>query len=216
MKKLSKIQKAIEIKKILDQRYPEPKCSLDYASPFELLIATILSAQCTDARVNMVTPKLFAKYPMAKDLAMAKLDDVANILHPLGFYNTKAKNIIACAQGLVELYGGEVPMGIEKLTRLGGVGRKTANLIMGDIFGAPSYVVDTHCSRIVKRLGLVEKSIKSADIIEKKLREVVPEGISTDFCHMMVHFGRDVCNARKPKCDECELKELCDEIIHNS
>ena len=203
-------ERVLEIAKIFDELYPDADCSLDYDTPFQLLIATILSAQCTDARVNTVTPFLFAKYPTTFEMKDARLSDMEKILHPLGFFRSKARNIIACAETLVADFGGEVPDTMEKLLTLGGVGRKTANLILGDVFGKPSIVTDTHAIRLSNRLGFTTSKVPKK--VEDDLRAIIPPPISTRFCHQLVLHGRAVCNARKPKCMECKLltADLCD------
>ncbi len=202
MKKINKIIK------LLEKEYPDALCSLNYKDTLQLLIATQLSAQCTDARVNMVTPELFKKYPDAKAFANAKTEDVEEAIKSTGFYHNKAKNIIACCKKICEEHNGKVPDTMEELTALPGVGRKTANLVLGDAFGKPAVVVDTHCIRITNLIGLTNN--KEPEKIEKDLREILPPDKSNDFCHRMVLHGRAVCVARRPKCDKCVIKELCD------
>lgn len=192
----------------LGERYPEAVCSLDYEKPYELLIATRLSAQCTDARVNLVTPTLFAKYRSLEDFASADLEELEAIVRPCGFYHTKARDIIAMCRMLLSEYGGQLPDTVEELTRLPGVGRKTANLIVGDVFGKPSYVCDTHCIRITGRLGISSGSSDPARV-EEDLRKVLDPAGSGDFCHRLVVFGREICTARAPKCGACPLADLC-------
>ena len=187
--------------------YPEAICSLDAENPVQLIIATRLSAQCTDARVNLVTPKLFEKYPTLEDYASANIEDVEDIVRPCGFYHMKARDIIGMAQMILNEYGGVVPDTIDELVRLPGVGRKTANLIVGDVFGKPAVVVDTHCIRITRRLGL--HNGKDAGKIEKILKEILPPEESNDFCHRLVLFGREICTARSPKCEICPLADFC-------
>ena len=196
-----------EIIKRLEELYPEAECSLDYVDPLQLLISTQLAAQCTDARVNLVTPALFARYPDAKAFAHADIHELEELIKSTGFYHNKAKNIIACCQRLCEVYGGQVPDTMEDLLSLAGVGRKTANLVLGDAFGQPAVVVDTHCIRLSGRLGLTVH--KEQEKIEKDLRRILPPDKSNDFCHRLVLHGRAVCNARKPKCDICTLSDLC-------
>ena len=196
-----------EIIKRLEELYPEAECSLDYVDPLQLLISTQLAAQCTDARVNLVTPALFARYPDAKAFAHADIHELEELIKSTGFYHNKAKNIIACCQRLCEVYGGQVPDTMEDLLSLAGVGRKTANLVLGDAFGQPAVVVDTHCIRLSGRLGLTVH--KEQEKIEKDLRRILPPNKSNDFCHRLVLHGRAVCNARKPKCDICTLSDLC-------
>lgn len=187
--------------------YPDAICSLDAENPVQLIIATRLSAQCTDARVNLVTPKLFAKYPTLEDYAAAKLEDVEEIVRPCGFYHMKAKDIIGMAQMLIDEYGGVVPDNIDDLVRLPGVGRKTANLIVGDVYKKPAVVADTHLIRISNRLGLVKT--KDPYKVEMELKKLLPPEESNDFCHRCVLHGRAVCDARKPKCEICNLKRVC-------
>lgn len=208
MSKLKK-QKAIKIMDELERMYPNAKCSLNYTYPYELLIATRLSAQCTDARVNVVTKDLFSKYPTLNALNEATLEDIESIIKSCGLYKTKARDIKLIAKSLIEDYGSIVPDTIEELTKLSGVGRKTANLIVGDIYQKPSVVCDTHCIRITNRLGLINTTdpLKA----EKGLREVLDLTRSGDFCHRLVLFGREICTARNPKCDvcpfECKIKK---------
>ncbi len=194
-------EKANTVCDTLEKLYPQAVCSLVYSTPYELLIATRLSAQCTDARVNIVTRELFSKYPTLEALASADLSDIERIVHPCGLYKTKAKDILSIANDLIDRFGGEVPDTMEELTSLSGVGRKTANLILGDIFKKPAIVCDTHCIRITNRLGL--SSTKDPYKCELQLREILDPARSSDLCHRLVLFGRDVCTARSPKCDEC-------------
>lgn len=185
----------------LERLYPQAVCSLVYSTPYELLIATRLSAQCTDARVNVVTKELFSKYPTLESIAGAELEDIEKIVHPCGLYKTKAKDILSIANDLINRFGGQVPDNMEDLTSLSGVGRKTANLILSDIYHKPAVVCDTHCIRITNRLGL--STTKDPYKCELQLREVLDPEKSSDLCHRLVLFGRDVCTARNPKCDEC-------------
>ncbi|MBO4364468.1 MAG: endonuclease III [Clostridia bacterium] len=191
----------------LERLYPEAECTLSYDTPLKLLIATRLSAQCTDARVNMVTPALFERYPDCEAFANADVEELESYIKSTGFYHAKARNIIDCCREIIERHGGEVPDTMEELTALSGVGRKTANLVLGDVFGQPSYVVDTHCSRISKRLGFTESDDPAK--IEQDLRELIPPEASAKFCHRLVDHGRAVCRARNPLCEECTLKEWC-------
>lgn len=202
-------EKTAQIIEILEEFYPDAVCSLDYGQPHELLFSTRLSAQCTDARVNTVTPALFAKYPTLADFAAARVEDVEEIIRPCGFFHTKARDIIACAQMLLAEYGGQLPDTVEELTKLPGVGRKTANLIVGDVFHGPAIVTDTHCIRISNRLGLCHT--KEPVKVEMALRAIVPPEKGSDFCHRLVLFGRDTCTARSPKCPGCPLAALCAE-----
>lgn len=191
----------------LKKEYPDAVCSLVYTEPLQLLIATRLAAQCTDARVNMVTPALFERFKTAKDFAEADVDEVEKYIHSCGLYKTKAKDIVSMCKMLTEDFDGTVPDTIEKLIKLPGVGRKTANLVVGDIFGKPAIVVDTHCIRLTSRLGF--HSIKDAAKIEKILRKIIPPDESNDFCHRLVLHGRKVCTARNPKCEKCCMKDFC-------
>lgn len=201
-------QKVNEIIDILQNRYPDALCALHYEKDYELMIAVRLSAQCTDARVNLVTPALFKAYPTLEDFANAEIADVENYVHSCGFYRHKARDIVLACQMLMEDYGGKVPDSMEALLKLPGVGRKTANLLMGDLYGIPgSIVCDTHCIRICGRLGLSEG--KDPEKVERQLRKILPPEKSSDFCHRIVLFGRDICTARSPKCSECPLAVHC-------
>lgn len=191
----------------LERLYPDAACSLKYNKPYELLFATRLSAQCTDARVNIVTEKLFSEYPTLESFANADREKMENIIRPCGLFKTKTKQVIECANMLLNDYGGVVPDSIEELVKLPGVGRKTANLVAGDIYGKASVVADTHCIRICNRLGLADS--KDPLIVEKQLRKILDLSRSGDFCHRLVHFGRDVCTARSPKCGGCPLEDIC-------
>ena len=193
----------------LKELYPEGLCSLQYEKDYELLFAVRLSAQCTDARVNLVTPALFARFPTLEAFAAADPREVGEYIHSCGFYNGKSKDLVACAQQLLERFDGKVPDNMEDLTSLPGVGRKTANLILGDVYGQPSYVCDTHCIRITGRLGITDGS-KDPLQVERQLRQSIPPKESNNFCHRMVLFGRDTCTARSPKCDGCPLAKDCD------
>ena len=195
---------AIEMLKI---KYPDAICSLVYSDPFELLVATRLSAQCTDARVNMVTPALFERFKGVDAFAEADVEEVGEYIKSCGLYKTKAKDLVKRAQQLKENYNSQVPDSIEALTTLSGVGRKTANLIVGDVYHKPAVVVDTHCIRITRRLGLHNE--KDAGKIEKILKNILPPEESNDFCHRLVLFGREICTARSPKCDTCPLADFC-------
>ena len=193
----------------LKELYPDALCSLDYQKDYELLFSVRLAAQCTDARVNLVTPALFARYPTLEAFAAADVDEVGTYIHSCGFWRAKARDIVAAAQMLVERFGGRVPDNMDDLLSLPGVGRKTANLILGDIYGTNGYVCDTHCIRITGRLGLTDGS-KDPLKVEQQLRKTIPPEESSDFCHRMVLHGRALCMARGPKCEECPLKTLCD------
>ena len=191
----------------LKEEYPDAKCSLDYKTPLQLLIATRLSAQCTDARVNMVTSALFERFPDAESFAQAEVSEVAEYIKSCGLFKTKSRDIVAMARMLLSDFGGEVPDNIGDLTKLPGVGRKTANLICGDVYGKPAVVVDTHCIRITARLGLHKETDQKK--IEDALRRLLPPEESNDFCHRLVLHGRAVCNARSPKCADCCMNGFC-------
>lgn len=204
-------KKVREIIDILSHRYPDALCALQYEKDYELMIAVRLSAQCTDARVNLVTPALFAAYPTLEAMAQADIANVENYIHSCGFYRQKAKDIVLACQMLINQYNGKVPGTMEELLKLPGVGRKTANLLLGDIYGTPGSVVcDTHCIRICGRLGLSKG--KEPEKVEMQLRKILPPEESSDFCHRIVLFGRDICTARNPKCSECPLSPLCKEV----
>jgi len=206
MKSKAGIKRIIETLKTL---YPEGLCSLQYEKDYELLFAVRLSAQCTDERVNKVTPALYERFPTLGSFAEADPKEVGEYIHSCGFFNGKARDIVACAQQLLEVHGGKVPGTMDELVALPGVGRKTANLILGDVFGQPAYVCDTHCIRITGRLGITDGS-KDPLQVERQLRESIPPKESNNFCHRMVLFGRDVCTARSPKCEGCPLAADCD------
>ena len=191
----------------LEKLYPGATCSLIYTKPYELLIATRLSAQCTDARVNIVTKVLFERFPTLEAMAEAEVSEIEEIVKPCGLFRTKAKSISELSKMLISEYDGVLPDSIEELTKLPGIGRKTANLIMGDIYHQPAVVADTHCIRITNKLGLSHS--KDPHKVEKELREILPPDKSNDFCHRMVMFGRDVCIARSPKCHQCPLAVHC-------
>ena len=193
----------------LEAQYPDALCSLQYDKDYELLFAVRLSAQCTDERVNMVTPALYARFPTLESFAEADVAEVEEYIHSCGFFRAKARDIVLCAQMLVDRFGGKVPGTMEELLTLPGVGRKTANLILGDVFRVPgSTVVDTHCIRLSNRLGLVD-GMKEPEKIEKALREILPPEKSSDFCHRVVLHGRAVCDARKPRCEVCCCAPYC-------
>ena len=203
--KVSAIIEALRI------RYPDAPCALHYSKDYELMIAVRLSAQCTDARVNLVTPALFAAYPTLESLANADISHIEELVHSCGFYKHKARDIVLGCQMLLRDYGGKVPGTMEELLRIPGVGRKTANLLLGDLYGVPGSVVcDTHCIRICGKLGLSKG--KEPEKVEQQLRGILPAEESSDFCHRIVLFGREICTARNPKCAECPLALWCDEI----
>lgn len=208
---MTKKQRAALAVEALEKQYPDAICSLEYTDPLQLLIATRLAAQCTDARVNMVTPALFNRFKNVDDFANAQISQVEEYIKSCGLYKTKAKDIVLMSQALRDNFGGVVPDTVEELITLPGIGRKTANLIVGDIYGKPSVVVDTHCIRITHRLGLHQ--MKDAKKIEFLLRDLLPPEKSNDFCHRLVLHGRAVCDARKPKCDQCCMKEFCKQDI---
>lgn len=198
---------AIKVCDILEEIYPDSACALKYEKPYELLIAVRLSAQCTDARVNIVTQTLFKKYPTLESFANAELSELEQDIKPCGFYRTKAESIIGMTKRLIDVYDSNIPDTMEELLTLPGVGRKTANLILGDVYGKPAIVTDTHFIRITGRLGLTKN--KEPFKVEKDLIPLIPPKRSSDFCHRIVQFGRDTCMARKPKCIECKMRDIC-------
>ena len=205
-------EKVSAIIDILKNRYPDALCALHYSKDYELMIAVRLSAQCTDARVNLVTPALFAAYPTLEAMAGADIRHVEELVHSCGFYKHKARDIVLACQMLIERYNSRVPDTMEELLKLPGVGRKTANLLLGDLYGTPGSVVcDTHCIRICGRLGLSQG--KDPEKVERQLRQILPPEESSDFCHRIVLFGREICTARSPKCGECPLSMHCKEFV---
>ncbi len=201
-------KRTAEIIKRLKKAYPDAHCALNHTNPFELLIATILSAQCTDERVNIVTADLFRKYRGPEDFVQASQEELERDIHSTGFFRNKAKNIKAASQRLIEVYGGEIPQSMEEILTLGGVARKTGNVVLGNAFGiASGVVVDTHVSRLSQRLGLTQE--KTPEKIERDLQELVPQKDWVMFSHWLIYHGRQVCNARKPKCLECVLGDIC-------
>ena len=200
-------ERAVKIFDILKEEYPDPEPALDYTSPFELLIATILSAQCTDERVNIVTKDLFRKYKTPEDYVSADIEVLKKDIYSTGFYNQKAKSIVACCTELIENYGGEVPADFEKLNKLHGVGRKTASVVAGNAFGIPAIAVDTHVKRLSNLLGFVDT--KNPDKIEAELKELLPESYWVQSSHWLAIHGRRICIARRPKCPECVVGKLC-------
>lgn len=207
---MTKKQIAALAVELLKTEYPEAICSLNYSDPFQLLVATRLSAQCTDARVNLVTPALFGEFPTAEAMANAELSRVEEHIKSCGLYKTKAKDLIGIGKGITERFGGRVPDTIEELTTLPGVGRKTANLVVGDVYGKPAVVTDTHFIRLVNRLGLTTS--KEPFKVEKELKKLLPPDESNNFCHRTVLHGRAVCTARKAYCENCVLKEICKKV----
>lgn len=206
---MTKKQLAEEVIRRLKEEYPETGCTLDYNQAWKLLVSVRLAAQCTDARVNVVVEKLYAEFPDVNALAEAPVEEIERIVHPCGLGRSKARDISACMKMLRDEYGGKVPDDFEKLLKLPGVGRKSANLIMGDVFGKPAIVTDTHCIRLVNRIGLVD-GIKEPAKVEKELWKLIPPQEGSDFCHRLVDHGRAVCTARtKPYCDRCCLQDIC-------
>jgi endonuclease-3 len=204
---------AAKVVRLLQRHYPDASCSLDFQTPLELLVATILSAQCTDERVNIVTKSLFRKYRTAADYAGADLGGLEREVQSTGFFRNKAKNLKACCQSLVDKHGGQVPQDLEALVELPGIGRKTANVVLGTAYGISSgIVVDTHVGRVSRRLGLTSHDDKDAVRIEQDLLALIPKKEWIDFSHRMIHHGRRICTARKPKCDECPLGSICPRI----
>lgn len=206
---MTKKQRALEVIERLKKRYPDADCTLDYDQAWKLLVSVRLAAQCTDARVNIVVETLYDKYPTVKALAQASPEEIEEIVRPCGLGKSKARDISACMKILDEQYDGNVPDDFQALLKLPGVGRKSANLIMGDVFGKPAIVTDTHCIRLVNRMGLVE-GIKEPKKVEMALWKLVPPEEGSDFCHRLVFHGRDVCTARtKPRCEACCLNDIC-------
>lgn len=199
-----------EILRILKRTYPEAQCSLTYKNPFELLVATILSAQCTDARVNQVTPTLFAKFGSPGEMAQASLNEIEKMIQSTGFFRSKALSILETSKAIVEEHGGKVPRTLEELTHLRGVGRKTANVVLGNAYGIPGLVVDTHVGRLSRRMGFTKQSDPVK--VEHEMMKVVPQEDWTDFGHLMISHGREVCTARRANCEECPIARLCPKI----
>lgn len=205
---MTKKQRAAEAVRLLKERYPDAICSLDYENPFELLVSVRLAAQCTDARVNLVTPALFERFPDVAAFAAAEPEEVEPYIRSCGFFRAKARDIVLAARKIQDEYHGEIPKTIDELLSLPGVGRKTANLVCGDLYGLPGAVVaDTHCIRISNRLGLADS--KDPHKVEIQLRALLDPNESNDFCHRLVLFGRDVCDARRPHCEACPLSGIC-------
>jgi len=211
MTKSEKRARLAEIIERLKKIYPEAECALHYeGDPWKLLVMGRLSAQCTDARVNIVCVELFEKFPTARDMAYGDISEIERIVKPCGLYRMKAANIKAASAMLHEKYGGILPDTMEELLEFDGVGRKIANLLLGDVFGKPAVVCDTHCIRICGRLGMYPEKEKSPDKIEKILKELIEPGEGSDFCHRIVFFGREVCTARSPSCESCPLADICE------
>ena len=209
---MNKKKHALEIIKRLKEEYPDADCTLDYDDAWKLLVSVRLAAQCTDARVNVVVPKLYEKFPTIEALAQAPVSEIEEIVRPCGLGRSKAKDISGCMKMLVEEYGGKVPDDFDALLKLPGVGRKSANLIMGDVFGKPAIVTDTHCIRLTNRMGLVD-GIKDPKRVEMALWKIIPAEEGSDFCHRLVYHGRDICTARtKPYCDKCCLADICPKV----
>ena len=209
---MTKKQRARQILDLLAEEYPLADCTLQYDEAWKLLVSVRLAAQCTDARVNIVVKDLFAKYPSPQALAEASLEEIEEIVKPCGLGKSKARDIHKCMKMLVEEYDGQVPEDFDKLLKLPGVGRKSANLIMGDVFGRPAIVTDTHCIRLTNRMGLVD-GIKEPAKVEKELWKIIPGEEGSDFCHRLVYHGRAVCTARNPKCEQCCLAQVCKKIL---
>ncbi|MEW6057888.1 MAG: endonuclease III [Bdellovibrionota bacterium] len=199
-----------EVLKVFKATYPDAKCSLNYETPFQLLVATILSAQCTDERVNKVTPSLFKKYPTAQALSRASLNDVEKLIQSTGFFKNKAKSLVECSKSIMALHGGSVPRTLEELTALRGVGRKTANVVLGNAFDTPGLVVDTHVGRLSRRLGFTAET--DPEKVEQELMQIVPRQEWTLFAHLLICHGRARCIARKPDCLRCEVSGSCPRV----
>ncbi len=214
---MTKNEKKLRLAKIVEklkQIYPEAVCALEYeGDPWRLLVMARLSAQCTDARVNIVSRELFKRFQTVEEMARAELSEIEDIIKPCGLYRMKAKNIKDASALLIKEYGGELPRDMDGLLKLPGVGRKIANLLLGDVFGLPCIVCDTHCIRICGRLGMYPERCKNPDKVEKILRSVIDLNEGSDFCHRIVIFGREICTARSPLCDKCPLAELCEHRI---
>lgn len=209
----TKKQRALEVIELLKREYPDAGCTLDYDDAWKLLVSVRLAAQCTDARVNVVVEGLYEKYPTVEALAKAPAEDIEKIVKPCGLGHSKARDISACMKMLQEKYDGKVPKDFDALLELPGVGRKSANLIMGDVFGKPAIVTDTHCIRLVNRIGLVD-GIKEPKKVEMELWKIIPPEEGSAFCHRLVYHGRAVCTARtKPNCENCCLKDVCKKIV---
>lgn len=209
--KKSKRERIKKIIPILEEHYPDAKCFLDHMNPYELLVATRLSAQTTDNRVNIVTPALFERYPTVQDMAEARLEDVEEYIKTVGIYKNKAKDLIALSRIIVDEYNSKVPDSMEELTKLPGVGRKTASVVLGNAFGRPAIAVDTHFGRIMRRMGFTRQT--DPEKVELEMVELVPPEVQVVFCHQIISHGRAVCKSRKPECRDCILQEHCRKII---
>lgn len=210
---MTKKQRALIIIERLKEEYPDAVCSLDYQEPWKLLVSVRLAAQCTDARVNVVVEGLYEKYPTIDALAEAPVEEIEKIVHPCGLGKSKARDISACMKMLRDVYDHTVPDTMEELLKLPGVGRKSANLILGDVYGKPAIVTDTHCIRLVNRMGLVD-GVKEPAKVERELRKMIPLEEGNDFCHRLVYHGREICTARtKPYCDRCCLQDVCKKVV---
>ncbi len=214
MTKQEKKERLARIVERFKEIYPEATCALEYdGDPWKLLVMGRLSAQCTDARVNIVCRELFSRFPDAVSMANGSITEIEDIVKPCGLYRMKAANIKDASRMLVDDYGGELPRDMDEMLKLPGVGRKIANLILGDVYGLPSVVCDTHCMRICGRFGMYREDLKDPNKIEKILLELLPYGEGSDFCHRIVNFGREICSARSPKCDGCPMNDLCEHYI---
>lgn len=214
MTKKEKKERLGQIVERFKEIYPEATCALEYdGDPWKLLVMGRLSAQCTDARVNIVCRELFSHFPNARAMAYGDITEIENIVKPCGLYRMKASNIKDASRMLVEDYGGDLPSDMDELLKLPGVGRKIANLILGDVYGLPSVVCDTHCMRICAKFGMYREDLRDPNKIEKILLELLPYGEGSDFCHRIVNFGREVCSARSPKCSECPMSDLCEHYL---
>lgn len=214
MTKNEKKERLAKIVERFKEIYPEATCALEYnGDPWKLLVMGRLSAQCTDARVNIVCRELFSRFPDAVSMANGSITEIEEIVKPCGLYRMKAANIKDASRMLVDDYGGELPRDMDEMLKLPGVGRKIANLILGDVYGLPSVVCDTHCMRICGRFGMYREDLKDPNKIEKILLELLPYGEGSGFCHRIVNFGREVCSARSPKCDECPMNDLCEHYL---
>lgn len=209
---MTKKERLFALREIFENMYPDVKCSLNYTTPVEMLIATQMSAQCTDANVNRVTESLFKKYTSVYDFANASLDELQNDIRSIGLYKNKSKNIILTCQKLISEFDGKVPDTMEELLTLPGVGRKTANLVLGDIYHKPAIVVDTHCMRVSRRIGLTKE--ETPEKIEYDLKRIVPPDYQLKLCHQLVYHGRALCTARSPKCSECPVSVICKGLLN--